>query len=42
MTRAEAVNVHPQFIEALADAVADTYDRYRTGRPLALVSNLEI
>jgi len=39
MRRAEAVNVHPRFIEAIADTVADTYQRYRTGRPLSLVSN---
>lgn len=31
MVRAEAVNVHPRFIEALADAVLDTWTRY-TGR----------
>lgn len=37
MTRADAVNAHPRFIDALADAVADTFDRYRTGRPLSLV-----
>jgi ferrochelatase len=36
MVRAEAVNVHPRFIEALADAVLDTWTRY-TGRiPLPL------
>ncbi|HET7699049.1 MAG TPA: ferrochelatase [Vicinamibacterales bacterium] len=38
MARAEAVNVHPAFIEALADAVAGTYGRYRGGRPLALAA----
>lgn len=36
MVRAEAVNVHPRFIEALADAVLATWTRY-TGRiPLPL------
>jgi protoporphyrin/coproporphyrin ferrochelatase len=34
MVRAEAVNVHPRFIDALADAVADTYRRYDRSRPL--------
>ena len=37
MARAEAVNVHPRFIDALADAVAQTYERYRRGRPLSLI-----
>jgi ferrochelatase len=36
MVRAEAVNTHPRFIDALADAVAETYDRYRRSIPLAL------
>jgi len=36
MARAAAVNVHPRFIDALADAVLDVCDRYRTGRPLPL------
>jgi protoporphyrin/coproporphyrin ferrochelatase len=36
MVRAEAVNVHPRFIDALADAVAETYERYRNGRPLSV------
>jgi len=39
MARAEAVNAHPRFIDALADAVVETYERYRRGRPL-FVSNL--
>ena len=34
MARAEAVNVHPRFIEALSDAVADTYQRYGRNIPL--------
>jgi ferrochelatase len=36
MARAEAVNTHPRFIDALADAVIDVLDRYRAGRPLPL------
>jgi protoheme ferro-lyase len=36
MVRAEAVNTHPRFIDALADTVAETYDRYRRSIPLAL------
>jgi ferrochelatase len=36
LVRAEAVNVHPRFIEALADAVADVWSRYRSGLPLPL------
>jgi ferrochelatase len=39
MTRAEAVNDHPRFIDALADAVVDTYERYRGGRPLSIVKD---
>jgi protoporphyrin/coproporphyrin ferrochelatase len=38
MARAVAVNDHPRFIDALADAIAATIDRYRTGRPLPIVS----
>ena len=40
MARAEAVNVHPRFIDALADAVSETYGRYRMGTPLPLVLDL--
>jgi len=36
MARAEAVNVHPRFIDALADAVTETYERYRGGRALSV------
>ena len=36
MVRAQAVNVHPRFIDALADAVADTWTRYTGGIPLPL------
>ena len=36
MVRAEAVNVHPRFIDALADAVAGTWTRYTGGIPLPL------
>jgi ferrochelatase len=38
MARAAAVNDHPRFIDAMADAVIATIDRYRMGRPLTLVS----
>jgi len=34
MVRAEAVNVHPRFVDALADAVAETYERYERSTPL--------
>jgi ferrochelatase len=37
MARAEAVNTHPRFIEALADAVLDVWARYAGGRPLSVV-----
>lgn len=36
MRRAEAVNVHPSFIDALADAVTDTWRRYAHGVPLPI------
>ena len=36
MARASTVNVHPRFIEALADAVFDVWRRYEEGRPLAI------
>ena len=36
MTRASAVNAHPRFIDALADAVVDVWNRYRHGRALTL------
>jgi ferrochelatase len=36
MVRAEAVNVHPRFIDALADAVTETYERYGRSLPLML------
>jgi protoporphyrin/coproporphyrin ferrochelatase len=39
MARAEAVNVHPRFIDALADAVAGTWQRYGSGRPLQLLKS---
>ena len=32
MTRAEAVNLHPRFVDALTDAVTDVWSRYQ-GRP---------
>jgi ferrochelatase len=34
MTRAQAVNDDPQFVEMMADVVQRTWNRYRTGRPL--------
>ena len=39
MARARAVNDHPRFADAMADAVMQTVTRYSTGRPLTLVSN---
>ena len=39
MVRAEAVNVHPRFIDALADAVAETYRRYDGARPLPVAGS---
>jgi ferrochelatase len=36
LVRAEAVNTHPRFIDALADAVEDVWTRYQPGRPLAV------
>ena len=37
LARAEAVNDHPRFIEALADVVSEAVARYRRGRPLSIV-----
>jgi len=37
MERAQAVNTHPRFIEALADAVLDVWTRHTQGRPLQLI-----
>ena len=37
MERAEAVNTHPRFIDALADAVHGVWSNYSQGRPLPLV-----
>jgi protoporphyrin/coproporphyrin ferrochelatase len=34
MARAEAVNVHPRFIDALADAVVSVWRRYEGNRPV--------
>ena len=36
MVRAEAVNAHPRFIDALADAVLDVDRRYAKGTPLVI------
>jgi ferrochelatase len=38
MARAEAVNVHPRFIDALSDTVAETYERYGRNIPLNVVA----
>ncbi len=38
MARAEAVNAHPRFIEALADAVLDVWARHAGGRPVPIVA----
>jgi ferrochelatase len=38
MERASAVNVHPRFIDALADAVTDVWRRYDGKRPIPLGS----
>jgi len=38
MERAEAVNTHPRFIDALADAVLEVWARYASGRPLPVTS----
>jgi ferrochelatase len=38
MARAEAVNLHPAFIGALADAVEDIWRRYEHGRPVPVGS----
>jgi ferrochelatase len=39
MVRAKAVNDHPRFAEAMADAVMQTAARYSTGTPLRLVAS---
>ena len=36
LARASAVNDHPRFIRALADAVSETTERYAPGRPLQI------
>jgi protoporphyrin/coproporphyrin ferrochelatase len=38
MTRAESVNDHPLFLDAMADVVLETYRRYEQGIPLPVVS----
>ena len=38
MVRAEAVNDDPIFLDLMAAAVIQTWNRYRSGRPLSLVS----
>jgi protoporphyrin/coproporphyrin ferrochelatase len=37
LARAEAVNDHPRFVDALADAVLGAVERYGRGRPLSIV-----
>jgi protoporphyrin/coproporphyrin ferrochelatase len=37
MARARAVNDHPRFADAMADAVLQTIERYKPGRPLPIV-----
>ena len=37
LARASAVNDHPRFVDALADAVAETVARYANGRALPIV-----
>jgi ferrochelatase len=37
ISRAEAVNDNPQFIDMMADVVRATMDRYATGRPLPIL-----
>jgi ferrochelatase len=39
MERAEAVNAHPRFIDALADAVVEVWTRYQGKRPLSVTSS---
>lgn len=38
VARAEAVNTHPRFIDALADAVLGVWSAYSDGRPLPIIS----
>lgn len=38
MARARAVNDHPRFVDAMADAVLQTFERYSSGRPLQIVT----
>jgi ferrochelatase len=37
LARAASANAHPRFIEALADAVSATVERYAAGRPLPII-----
>jgi protoheme ferro-lyase len=39
MTRAAAVNDHPAFLDAMADAVMAVSGRYAGGRPLEVVKS---
>jgi ferrochelatase len=38
MVRARAVNDHPRFADAMANAVLNTIERYSSGRPLPIVA----
>jgi protoporphyrin/coproporphyrin ferrochelatase len=40
MARAQSVNDHPRFIDALDDSVMQTIERYAAGRPLPVVAAL--
>ena len=39
LARAESPNLHPRFLDALADAVMEVWLRYRPGQPLPVVRN---
>jgi protoporphyrin/coproporphyrin ferrochelatase len=41
LTRAQSVNDHPLFLDAMADVVMETYRRYERGIPLPLVSGTQ-
>ena len=40
MVRAEAVNDDPIFLDLIAAAVMQTWNRYRSGRPLGFLKRL--
>jgi ferrochelatase len=39
MVRAHAVNDHPRFADAMANAVLETIERYSSGRPLPIIAS---